>query len=118
MDIPVSSALLDELVDVARTIAVESGEMIRAGRPDDVEVAGTKSSAQDVVTAMDLAVKAHLRARLAELRPDDAILGEEGGSSAGTSGVTWVVDPIDGTVNYLYGIPHYAVSIAVVEGGA
>jgi len=116
MDIPVSSALLDELVDVARTIAVESGEMIRAGRPDHVEVSGTKSSAQDVVTAMDLAVEAHLRARLAALRPDDAILGEEGGSSAGTSGITWVVDPIDGTVNYLYGLPSYSVSVAAVVG--
>jgi len=117
MDTPVSDALLDELVDVARTIALESGAMIRAGRPDDVEVAGTKSSAQDVVTAMDLAVEAHLRARLAELRPDDAILGEEGGSSAGTSGVTWVVDPIDGTVNYLYGLPQYAVSLAAEVNG-
>jgi len=116
MSSPVSDALLDELVDVARTIALESGAMIRSGRPDDVEVAGTKSSAQDVVTAMDLAVEAHLRARLAELRPDDAILGEEGGSSEGTSGVTWVVDPIDGTVNYLYGLPSYSVSVAAVVG--
>jgi myo-inositol-1(or 4)-monophosphatase len=116
MSSPVSDALLDELVDVARTIAVESGAMIRTGRPDDVEVADTKSSAQDVVTAMDLAVEAHLRSRLAELRPDDAILGEEGGSSEGTSGVTWVVDPIDGTVNYLYGLPSYSVSVAAVVG--
>jgi myo-inositol-1(or 4)-monophosphatase len=116
MSSPVSDALLDELVDVARTIALESGAMIRTGRPDDVEVAATKSSAQDVVTAMDLAVEAHLRERLAELRPDDAILGEEGGSSDGTSGVTWVVDPIDGTVNYLYGLPSYSVSVAAVVG--
>jgi myo-inositol-1(or 4)-monophosphatase len=116
MSSPVSDALLDELVDVARTIARESGAMIRTGRPDDVEVAATKSSAQDVVTAMDLAVEAHLRERLAQLRPDDAILGEEGGSSDGTSGVTWVVDPIDGTVNYLYGLPSYSVSVAAVVG--
>ena len=116
MSSPGSDALLDELVDVARTIALESGAMIRTGRPDDVEVAGTKSSAQDVVTAMDLAVEAHLRARLAELRPADAILGEEGGSTEGTSGVTWVVDPIDGTVNYLYGLPSYSVSVAAVVG--
>jgi myo-inositol-1(or 4)-monophosphatase len=116
MSSPVSDALLDELVDVARTIALESGAMIRTGRPDDVEVAATKSSAQDVVTAMDLAVEAHLRERLAQLRPDDAILGEEGGSSDGTSGVTWVVDPIDGTVNYLYGLPSYSVSVAAVVG--
>ncbi|RHA41281.1 inositol monophosphatase family protein [Cellulomonas rhizosphaerae] len=112
----VDDALLDELIEVARTIAVESGAMIRAGRPADVEVAGTKSTAQDIVTAMDLAVEAHLRARLAELRPDDAVLGEEGGSTGGTSGVTWVVDPIDGTVNYLYGLPSYSVSVAAVVG--
>ncbi|ROS30870.1 inositol monophosphatase family protein [Cellulomonas sp. PhB150] len=109
-------ALLDELIEVARTIAVESGALIRAGRPAEVEVAGTKSTAQDIVTAMDLAVEAHLRARLGELRPDDAVLGEEGGSTGGTSGVTWVVDPIDGTVNYLYGLPSYSVSVAAVVG--
>src|SRR5690606_8969795 len=57
-----------------------------------------------------------IRDRIADARPEDGILGEEGGGSAGSSALTWVVDPIDGTVNYLYGIPHYAVSIAVVEG--
>ncbi|HWJ84510.1 MAG TPA: inositol monophosphatase family protein [Cellulomonas sp.] len=116
MDPDVSDALVDELMDVARTVALESGALIRAGRPAEVEVAATKSTAQDVVTAMDLAVEAHLRARLAELRPDDGVLGEEGGSSAGTSGVTWVVDPVDGTVNYLYGLGSYSVSVAAVVG--
>ena len=53
---------------------------------------------------------------LADARPDDGVLGEEGASKTGTSGLNWVVDPIDGTVNFLYGLPHYAVSIAVVEG--
>ena len=53
---------------------------------------------------------------LGEERPDDAVMGEEEGSATGTSGLTWVVDPIDGTVNYLYGIPSYAVSVAVVTG--
>ncbi len=55
--------------------------------------------------------------RLGELRPHDAIMGEEGEDSQGTSAITWVVDPIDGTVNYLYGLPHFAVSVAAVEGG-
>ena len=81
-----------------------------------VTVAATKSSDQDVVTAMDLASEALLRRRLAELRPDDAILGEEEAFRPGTSGITWVVDPIDGTVNYLYGSPAYAVSVAAVIG--
>jgi len=79
-------------------------------------VSATKSSAQDVVTAMDLASEALLRARLAELRPDDAVLGEEEAFHPGTSGITWVVDPIDGTVNYLYGHSPYAVSVAAVRG--
>ncbi|WP_407650320.1 inositol monophosphatase family protein [Cellulomonas edaphi] len=116
METTVDDALLDELLEVARTIALEAGVMIRTGRPREVEVAATKSSAQDVVTAMDLAVEGHLRARLTELRPQDGVLGEEGGSSSGSSGVTWVVDPVDGTVNYLYGLPSYSVSVAAVVG--
>ena len=80
-------------------------------------MADTKSSVVDVVTEADREVERLIRNRLADARPDDGILGEEeGGAQAGTSGLTWVVDPIDGTTNYLYGIPHYAVSIAVVEG--
>ncbi len=113
---PVHDQLLDELMEVARTIALEGGAMIRAGRPKEVEVAATKSSAQDVVTAMDLAVERLLRERLAVLRPADGVLGEEGGATRGTSGITWVVDPIDGTVNYLYGLPSYSVSVAAVLG--
>ncbi len=65
---------------------------------------------------MDTAAERLLRDRLAAERPDDAILGEEGGSTGGSSGLTWVLDPIDGTVNYLYDIPAYAVSVAVVVG--
>lgn len=105
-----------DLLDLARTIALEAGELAARRRREGVEVAATKSSIVDVVTEADREVEELIRARLAAARPQDAILGEEGGASGGTSGITWVVDPIDGTVNYLYGIPHYAVSIAVVEG--
>jgi len=105
-----------ELLHVARRIALEAGELAARRRREGVEVATTKSSIVDVVTQADRDVEQLIRDRIAEQRPGDAILGEEGGSTGGTSGVTWVVDPIDGTVNYLYGIPHYAVSIAVVEG--
>jgi myo-inositol-1(or 4)-monophosphatase len=105
-----------ELLDLARTIALEAGELAARRRAEGVEVAATKSSIVDVVTAADREVEELVRGRIADARPDDAILGEEGGGTGGTSGLTWVVDPIDGTVNYLYGIPHYAVSIAVVEG--
>jgi len=107
-----------ELRDIAVLLAREAGEMVREGRSRGVEVAGVKSSAIDIVTTMDLAAEAHLRTRLAELRPDDAILGEEGDDTSGTSGITWILDPIDGTVNYLYGLPHYGVSVAAVSGPA
>ncbi len=106
-----------ELLDLARSIALEAGALAAKRRREGVEVADTKSSAVDVVTQADREVERLIRNRLADARPDDGILGEEeGGAQTGTSGLTWVVDPIDGTTNYLYGIPHYAVSIAVVEG--
>lgn len=107
-----------ELVAVAERIAREAGDLVRDGRPDRVTVAATKTSPQDVVTAMDLASEQLLRRRLAQLRPDDGVLGEEDGFVPGRSGVTWVVDPIDGTVNYLYGLPSYSVSVAAVTAPA
>lgn len=107
---------MTELVDLARTIAIEAGELAARRRREGVEVADRKSSPTDVVTAADREVEALIRSRIADARPGDGILGEEGGASGGTSGLTWIVDPIDGTTNYLYGIPHYAISIAVVEG--
>ena len=105
------------LMELAARLARAAGDLVLEGRPETVAVAATKSSPVDVVTAMDLASEALLRSLLAEHRPDDAILGEEGEYHAGSSGLTWVLDPIDGTVNYLYGIPAYAVSVAVVAGG-
>jgi myo-inositol-1(or 4)-monophosphatase len=72
----------------------------------------TKSSPTDVVTVMDRAAERVILDGLARLRPDDAVISEESAATSGASGVRWLVDPLDGTVNYLYGIPHYAVSIA------
>ncbi|MFE4465784.1 inositol monophosphatase family protein [Oerskovia sp. NPDC056781] len=105
-----------ELRSLAERLAREAGALVRDGRPEHVEVAATKSSAVDVVTAMDAESEALLRRTIARERPDDAILGEEEGASAGTSGLTWVIDPIDGTVNYLYSVASYAISVAVVAG--
>jgi myo-inositol-1(or 4)-monophosphatase len=82
-----------------------------------VEVAATKSSPVDIVTEADRAAERLIFERLMAARPDDGFLGEEGASAESTSGVVWVVDPIDGTVNFLYGIPHYAVSIAADVDG-
>ena len=111
------SHALEALRREAVTTAVAAGDLARDGRPADLGVSSTKSSPTDVVTAMDLAVEALVRERLAALFPEDGFLGEEGGFEPGTSGRTWVVDPIDGTVNYLYGLPAHAVSVAVVRAG-
>ncbi|MEO7349330.1 MAG: inositol monophosphatase family protein [Terrimesophilobacter sp.] len=105
-----------ELLDLATTIARQAGELALRRRAEGVTVAASKSSLEDIVTEADRETEDLIRALLAEARPDDGILGEERDSVVGTSGLTWVVDPIDGTVNYLYGIRQYAVSIAVVEG--
>ncbi|QYJ04810.1 inositol monophosphatase [Nocardioides panacisoli] len=104
---PDAAALAALALDVAR----EAADLVQdhAGR---VGVAATKSSDVDVVTAADQAAEELIRARLAAARPDDAFLGEEGDDVPGTSGVRWIIDPIDGTVNFLYGLEEYAVSIA------
>lgn len=104
------------LAAVAEQVAVEAGRLIVEERPADLGVAETKTSMTDVVTVMDQRSQDLLRTRLAELRPEDGFAGEERGGHAGTSGLTWVVDPIDGTVNYLYALPAYAVSVAAVVG--
>jgi myo-inositol-1(or 4)-monophosphatase len=105
-----------ELVALAERFARSAGDLIRTTRPVRAQVAATKSSDVDPVTAMDLASEAHLRALIAEHRPDDGVLGEEDDRVAGTTGLTWVLDPIDGTVNYLYGVPAFAVSVGLVAG--
>ncbi|MEU0989903.1 inositol monophosphatase family protein [Streptomyces sp. NPDC005953] len=113
-----SDPLLSELLDLALEAAGRAGELLRDGRPADLGVAATKSSPIDVVTEMDIAAEKLITGFLSERRPDDGFLGEEGASTTGTSGVRWVIDPLDGTVNYLYGLPTWAVSIAAERDGA
>ena len=110
--------VLRELEQLAIDLAREAGRFIVDERPRGLGVAETKSSATDVVTVMDQRCEQLLRERITAARPHDGVLGEEAGSSHGTSGVTWVVDPIDGTVNYLYEIPAYCVSVGAVVGDA
>jgi len=110
--------LLRELEELAVTAAGAAGRFIVDDRPRGMGVLDTKSSVNDIVTVMDQESELLLRRILLGARPDDAVLGEEDGASAGTSGITWVIDPIDGTVNYLYGIPAYCVSVAAVIGDA
>lgn len=105
-----------ELLGFATELAREAGELAAQRRREGVSIAGSKSSLVDIVTAADQEVEDLIRSRLAAERPGDGFLGEESGAGESTSGLTWVVDPIDGTVNYAYGAPNWAVSIAVVAG--
>lgn len=105
------------LLALALAAAREAARLVVDERPDGrLDVAATKSTATDIVTEMDRRSEELVVARILADRPDDGFLGEEGASREGTSGVTWVIDPIDGTVNYLYEIPSYAVSVAARVG--
>jgi myo-inositol-1(or 4)-monophosphatase len=101
-------ALLDVAVDLAR----RAGAMLLDGFDTRRATVETKTSATDMVTELDRASEAFIVEGLADLRPDDGILGEEGANREGSSGLRWVIDPLDGTTNYLYGLPAFAVSIA------
>lgn len=107
----------EELLALATSVAREAADLVRLRRAGRVTVADTKTSPTDVVTEADRAVERLVFERLTEARPGDGFLGEEGASVDASSGVSWVVDPIDGTVNFLYGIPQFAVSIAATWEG-
>jgi myo-inositol-1(or 4)-monophosphatase len=119
----------EDLLALAVELATRAGALIRAGRERVGDrgdlVVSAKSTPTDVVTEQDRASEAFLVGELRRRRPGDAILGEEGGSyqesgwyERDPGRVRWLVDPIDGTVNYLYGIPQYAVSVAAELRGA
>jgi len=120
-----------DLLELATSMAVAAGRLLlgRGGRP---EVVATKSSPTDVVTEADRAAETMIRELIEEARPGDRVLGEEGGETGGADAgeggageggaggkgrVRWIVDPLDGTVNYLYGLPDWAVSIAAEADG-
>jgi myo-inositol-1(or 4)-monophosphatase len=115
---------------VAETLAAEAAEFVRHRRAEvfgaaavaDSGAVRSKSTPTDPVTVVDTETERLLRDRLAQLRPGDPILGEEGGGPADPTAtpagaVTWVLDPVDGTVNFVYGIPAYAVSIGAQVNG-
>ncbi|MCZ7376110.1 inositol monophosphatase family protein [Micromonospora sp. WMMC250] len=110
-----------ELLAVALGVARDAAATAYRMRVEGVSVAATKSTVTDVVTAADRAVERQVLDALRELRPDDAVLGEEYGTRdtgpVAPDGVRWIVDPIDGTVNYLYGLAHSAVSLAAEVDG-
>ncbi len=105
-----------ELAELAQHAARSAGELLlqRAAAGAEAEVS-SKSTPTDLVSEADLASERAIRALLRERRPEDGFIGEEGGSDPGSSGLSWVVDPLDGTINFLFGIPHWCVSVAVKD---
>jgi myo-inositol-1(or 4)-monophosphatase len=101
-----------ELRGLAEAVAREAGALLRNAFDGPELRISAKSTPTDLVSEADHAAERLIRERLASARPDDGVLGEEGGDRAGTSGVHWIVDPLDGTINFLFGLPQWAVSIA------
>jgi myo-inositol-1(or 4)-monophosphatase len=115
--VPSDDSLVPELLNVAIALAEEAGELILDGLRRPRAEIDTKSTSTDMVTEMDRAAEALIRQRLRELRPDDGMMGEEGSHVEAASGVTWLVDPIDGTTNYVYRLPVFSVSVAAEVDG-
>ena len=110
---------VEDLRALAEQVARSAGALLRDGLGRARLEVGTKTTGTDMVTEMDRASEALIEAALLGARPDDGILGEEGADRTGSSGVRWVVDPLDGTTNYLYGFPGFNVSIAAeIDGRA
>jgi myo-inositol-1(or 4)-monophosphatase len=110
------ATFLDSLLTLATSWANEAGDLIREGLKRQRTMT-SKSSATDLVTEMDSAAEKLIVSAIDEHRPDDGILGEEGTARTGTTGVRWVIDPIDGTTNYVYRHPLFSVSIGVEIDG-
>lgn len=111
--------LLTDLRDLALRIALDVAPIPAQAQPRahgmTSMATSTKSSEIDLVTELDQRTEAALTERIRAARPDDGILGEEGAATASASGYTWVIDPIDGTVNYFYGNPQWCICIGIVD---
>lgn len=110
-----NNALSAELLQVALELAREAGTMALLGRRGGLSDVQTKTTLTDMVTEFDRASESLVVQGLFKYRPDDSIIGEEGASVTGTSGITWYIDPIDGTTNFLYHLPNWAVSIGATD---
>lgn len=106
----------DDLLDLAQLAAETAARLLVEGLQRTRSLVQTKTSSTDVVTEMDHAAERLIVDTIRRARPDDAVIGEEGTDQAGTTGVVWVIDPIDGTTNYLYGHAGFAVSVAAGIG--
>jgi len=106
-----------DLLDLALALAAGASTLLLEARTRPNSGVDTKTSATDLVSDADRASEGLIVAGILAVRPHDAVLAEEGASRPGTSGVRWVIDPLDGTTNYLYGIPAWVVSIAAEVDG-
>ena len=106
-----------DLLDLARDLATRTGAFLLEGLHRERTSIETKSTGTDMVSEMDKAAERMLVDRIMGARPDDGILGEEGTDTPGTSGIRWIIDPLDGTTNYLYGHPQWSVSIGIEIDG-
>lgn len=112
-----SPALLDELTEVALEIGRGAADILMRYAGSTLHDVATKSSPTDIVSEADRESEQFIAETIRHKRPDDSLLGEEGAAHEGTSGITWVADPLDGTTNFWFGVPAFAVSLAaVVEG--
>ena len=102
---------MNELLDLAVRVATAAGEELLA-RAGDAGLVSYKTSDTDPVSEADRSAERLITEALLDARPDDGLLGEEGADRPGTTGLRWVIDPLDGTVNFLYGLPAWSVSIA------
>ena len=110
-----TDALAAELSAIANNLAVRAGALISEARQTGTGLVDTKSTATDMVTEFDRASERLIVDAIRAARPGDAIIGEEGTADPGDSGVSWLIDPVDGTTNFFYGLPGYAVSIAAAD---
>ena len=114
---PASPELLNELLALATRLATETGAFLLDGFTRPRTAIETKSSGTDMVSEMDKGAERRLVDGILAARPQDGILGEEGTDTIGTSGVRWIIDPLDGTTNYLYGHPQWSVSVGIEVDG-
>jgi myo-inositol-1(or 4)-monophosphatase len=113
----ISPAVLDDLTATALEVARGAAAVLMRYTSSELREVTTKSSPTDLVSEADRASEQFITDAIRRLRPEDSFLGEEGSTHQGTSGVTWVADPLDGTTNYWFGIPAFAVSLAAVVDG-
>ncbi len=103
----------EDLLELAKKVGTEAAALLM-DRPPAFEIE-EKSTAIDIATQMDKKAETFIVQSLLAARPDDGIIGEEGAAVESKSGITWVIDPLDGTVNYFYGLPGWNVSIAAKD---